>query len=160
MKPNLLHQVFPALLLFASTTWAADHQAWSAGIFQLTAPGPFCSLDNGVNMHFNNDGNIVIFRNANPTSLLWSSGKTVPNCNGACQMVFQGDGNLVTYYGSQPLFNTSTTGQGTLMACKQTSPYLMVFDATGWMIWRADQSWPDNTLPDCPSLKTAPWLCV
>ena len=160
MKSDFLLRAFPALLLFASTTWADWVQAWSAGTFQLTAPGPFCSLDNGVNMHLNSDGNIVILRNANPLSVAWNSGKTTPNCNGACQMVFQGDGNLVTYYGSQPLFNSSTTGRGVVMACVNVIPYLEVFDADGWLIWHADQEWPVYTLADCPYLSSQPWRCV
>ena len=46
-------------------------------------------------------------------------------------MVFQSNGNLVTYYGSQPLFNTSTTGRGALMTCLNQDPYTLMFDAAG-----------------------------
>ena len=96
-------QAFSALLLSASPTWASVLQSWFTGQFELTAPAPFCFLDKGVNMHLNSDGNIVIFNSPSPSSLVWDSAATVPDCNGQCRMVFQGDGNLVVYYGNQPL---------------------------------------------------------
>jgi len=163
MKPKSLLQAFPALLLpFAPTTWAAYAQSWSAGTFQLTAPTHFCQLDYGINMSFNSDGNIVIFRNSDPLSLVWNSAYTTPNCNGACQMVFQSDGNLVTYYGSQPLFNTATAGRGATMACMNQDPYLMIFDADGWLIWHATpkNGVPVGTIQGCPFLKSEPWRCI
>ncbi len=158
MNPKSLLKVFPALLLFASTTWADYYQAWSAGTLELNAPGPFCSLDGGIDVAFNSDGNLVVLSDA--SHVCWASYKTNPNCNGACQMVFQSDGNLVTYYGSQPLFNTSTTGRGALMAAVNAPPYLLIFDAAGDLVWQAPSRWPVYAIPYCPFKQTQPWRCV
>ena len=156
-----LYQTLPALLVFASTTYAADHQAWSTGALQLTGPGSVCNLDYGPHVQFNSDANIVIFRNADPRSIFWASAMTSPDCNGQCQMVFQGDGNLVVYKGNQPLWDSETTGRGATLACFNQDPFLMIFDATGWLIWHAPSNLPTYTIgPDCPYLKTQPWYCI
>ena len=133
MKPNF--QAFAALLVFSSPTWAVPFQSWLAGAFDLTAPAPFCFLDNGVNMHLNSDGNLVIFKNADPASLVWDTAATVPDCNGQCRMVFQSDGNLVIYYGNQPLFNSNTAGRGWKFTCIDAAPYLFILDGSGNFIW-------------------------
>ena len=156
-----LYQALHALLLFASTTYAADHQAWSAGALQLTGPGSVCNLDGGSHVQFNSDANIVIFRNADPRSIFWNSAATSPDCNGQCQMVFQSDGNLVVYKGNQPLWYSGTAGQGATLACLNQDPFLMIFDATGWLIWHAPSSFGIYTIgPQCPYLKTQPWYCI
>lgn len=159
MKPTLTFQALAALPLFVPTTWAAFVQSWSAGTFQLTAPGPFCFLDGGVNMHVNSDGNIVIFESSRLDSLLWSSGKTTPNCNGACQMVFQSDGNLVTYNGNQVLFQSGTAKRGSKMVCYDQYPYLEIFDADGNILWHAASQRPLFQFPNCLYKKTEPWRC-
>jgi len=159
-----LHQTLLSalLLLFASTTRAVDHQAWTAGAFQLTGPGSVCDLDFGSHVQFNSDANIVIFRNADPSRIFWDSAQTSPDCNGRCLMVFQADGNLVVYNGNgRPLWNSETYGRGVTMACLDQDPYLMIFDAKGWLIWHAPSKTPTYTLSvDCPYLKTAPWYCI
>ena len=58
-------------------------------------------------------------------------------------MVFPGDGNPVTCYDSQPLFNTATANRGALMACLNQDPYLLIFDAEGNLIWHADAKMAD-----------------
>ena len=159
MKPNSLLQALPVFLLFVST-WAADYQAWSAGTLQVTAPGPISLLDRGLTMQINSDGNLVILTNG---VVAWNSGYTTPNCNGACRMVFQSDGNLVTYYGNQPLFNTATAGRGALIVVRNTIPFLMIFDAAGNLIWQALSNWWPPQIPfpgDCPDKQSQPWYCI
>ena len=68
MKPQVLFQALPTSLLFALTTRADYYQTWPIGTLQ-TAPGTFCSLDDGVNMQFNGDGNILIYANADPVTV-------------------------------------------------------------------------------------------
>ncbi|MCJ1390901.1 hypothetical protein MMC18_003762 [Xylographa bjoerkii] len=85
-----------------------------------------CSLDNGVAVQQNADGNLVVYLEpSNPNTALWASGKTVPNCNSECNCVVQGDGNLVTYYNGKVLFNSGT----------ENAPYLLVYNSVRTAIW-------------------------
>ena len=167
---SLLRTLSSLLLLFPSPTFTQSDkvypdstQAFPVGTFSLTAPGPFCTFESGVNMHLNTDGNILIYRSNESSSLEWTSNKYTPNCNGeGCQLYFQTDGNLVSYAGSTPLFYTATAGRGALMACSWIVPYLMLFDAQGTLIWNADvfPGEPIYQEPNCPTALTKPWLCV
>ena len=95
-----------------------------------------CSLDNGVTVQQNADGNLVVYSEPNnANTALWASSKTVPNCNGQCTCYFQGDGNLVTYYAGKALFNTATEDRGTLFVCTENAPYLLVYNSAGTAIW-------------------------
>ena len=133
MKPT---QTLSALLLFASATSTEFFQTWTAGALQLTATGPFCHMDNDVTGYLQDDGNLVMLDSSvTPNKVVWASGQTNPNCNGACQLYFQSDGNLVTYYGTQPLFNTSTTGRGQRLVARGYSPYLIMWDAADNYLW-------------------------
>ena len=162
MKPKSTLHAFPALLLlFAHTAWAVDHLAWSLGTFNMTAPGIFCSLDYGITCQSNSDGNIVILGGADPSDAFWSSSNTNSHCNGAYQLFFQNDGNLVTYDGSQPIFSLATTGRGVTMAIITADPFWMTFDATGWLIWHANTGTGGVALDwQCLRLKRAPWDCI
>ena len=112
-------------------------------------------------MIFNGDGNILIYRSADPASLAWSSGQTTPNCNGTCLMAFQDNGNLVAYYDTQPLFQTATTGRGALLVALNEVPFLFILDAAGNLIWQAPSDNPlYNTAGYCPLRQTKPWLCL
>ena len=137
-------QAFSVLLLFAFTTWAELYQSWSAGTLELVAPATFGPFNGGggTTMHFNNDGNLVVLSG---TTVAWQSGKTTPDCNGACRMVFQHDGNFVTYYGSQPLFNTSTTGRGATLYAMSFPPYFWIYSAAGDLIWYPDSLFPQQS---------------
>ncbi|MCJ1404855.1 hypothetical protein MMC11_008081 [Xylographa trunciseda] len=95
-----------------------------------------CSLDNGVTVQQNADGNLVVYREPNnANTVLWASSKTVPNCNGECNCIFQGDGKPVTYYNGKALFNSGTANRGTLFVCTENAPYLLVYNSAGTAIW-------------------------
>ena len=160
MKLKVLLQALPTLLSFVSTIRADYVQTWPLGTF-ATYPGTFSSLDYGVNMVFNGDGNILVYVNDNLVTPAWSSGKTTPNCNGTCLLAFQDNGNLVAYYGTQPLFQTATTGQGALLVALNQVPYLFILDAAGNLVWQAPSEHPFYNNPGyCPMRQTEPWRCL
>ena len=135
MKLNFLLQAFPVSLLFASAAWANSIQFWDAGNLNLDYQGPFCELDGGVVCYFQDDGNISILDSN--SNVLWSDGQTNPFCGGACHLSFQSDGNLVTTYGGEVLFNTVTGGRGSKLTAVNAPPYLFIVDSWGNTIWEA-----------------------
>jgi hypothetical protein len=55
-----------------------------------------------------------------------------------CKAVFQGDGNLVVYDGTQPLWASGAAGKGATLALTSAKPYVFVKDASGKVIWQPE----------------------
>ncbi|KAL8835100.1 MAG: hypothetical protein Q9170_003456 [Blastenia crenularia] len=138
-------------------------QSWYTGQLQVSAPGNLCSLDNGLTIHLNSDGNLAVFRTTNPLTIIWNAQTSSPKPGST--LYFQTDGNLVIYDASSvPLWQSGTAGRGARMACYEIYPYFEIFNAEGRLIWYPQYT--DGvaisvyTYDGCPYLKTEPWLCV
>ena len=106
--------------------------------------GPFADL-HGVIMQYQGDNNVVVLDTTNPSgeTPVWASGHTVSGGCGSpslCDMVFQGDGNLVTYYNGAPQWSTGTAGVGNTMKCLNTAPWIQILDASGNVVWDTTKS--------------------
>src|SRR5262249_28728428 len=60
--------------------------------------------------------------------------------DGRFWLVYQGDGNLVLYQGSNPLWATATYGTTPGFAAMQTDGNFVVYDSTGAAVW-ASGTW-------------------
>lgn len=103
--------------------------------------GPFASL-HGAIMQYQGDSNVVVL-DTTTGKPAWASGHTVSGGCGnpsTCHLVFQGDGNLVTYYNNAPQWSTGTAGRGATMLCKNTTPWIQILDVAGQVIWDTTQS--------------------
>ena len=58
--------------------------------------------------------------------------------NGRFTLVYQGDGNLVLYAGSEPLWDCGTHGQTCGQAILEGDGNIVVYDASGRAIWSSD----------------------
>jgi hypothetical protein len=90
-------------------------------------------LDNGnLNVLWQNDGNLVLYRN-DGGGPVWGSGTD----GKANQLCFQGDGNLVMYNGSTAtpaVWATRTDGRGARLKLRQDCN-LVVEDSSGNAVW-------------------------
>lgn len=57
-----------------------------------------------------------------------------------CSMNFQGDGNLVTYFNSTPLWSSGTSGVGSEMVCIDEEPWIQILDGSGKVVWDTSDS--------------------
>jgi hypothetical protein len=94
-----------------------------------TAPGGTI-LDNGkLHLLWQNDGNLVLYRN-DGGGPVWGS-DTVSNATRLC---FQGDGNLVVYNGPTPTWATGTNGTGAALKLRQDCN-LVIESPGGVPVW-------------------------
>ena len=104
---------------------------------------PFARL-HGIVMQYQGDSNVVVYNTTNPAgwTAVWASGHTVASCGNPtqCQMSFQGDGNLVTYYGSTAEWSTGTAGTGAKMVCTNEEPWIQILNDSGNVIWDTTMS--------------------
>ena len=105
---------------------------------------PFANLK-GVIMQYQGDNNVVVYNTTSPSGYVpvWSSGHTLSSGCGSpslCDMIFQGDGNLVTYYNNVPQWSTGTAGVGNTMVCLNEAPWIQILDASGNVIWDTTKS--------------------
>jgi hypothetical protein len=105
---------------------------------------PFANLK-GVIMQYQGDNNVVVYNTTSPSGYMpvWSSGHALNSGCGSpslCDMTFQGDGNLVTYYNNIPQWSTGTAGVGNTMVCLNKAPWIQILDASGNVIWDTTKS--------------------
>lgn len=112
------------------------------GLVSPADSGPFARLHGGIIMQYQGDGNTVVldYSGANGGVVKWASGHTIPNggsCSSpnTCDLVFQGDGNLVSYYNGSPLWASGTNPQGQSMVCLNHAPWIQILNTSGSVIW-------------------------
>ncbi len=74
---------------------------------------------------------------------MWASGHTVAGGCGSpsmCHLNFQGDGNLVAYFGDEVVWTTDTAGKGNEMRCVDEAPWIQILDPAGSVIWDTTMS--------------------
>lgn len=101
--------------------------------------GPFADL-HGVIAQYQGDSNVVVLQGGNP---VWASGHTLSQGCGnpsKCRLIFQGDGNLVTYYDSKVQWASNTDGRGDSVTIINKAPWIQIKDASGNVIWDTTQS--------------------
>lgn len=52
-----------------------------------------------------------------------------------CQLEFQSDGNLVSFYNGVCLWNSATVGRGVWVVCQEVELWLYIVDGDGNIIW-------------------------
>jgi hypothetical protein len=105
---------------------------------------PFADL-HGVIMQYQGDNNVVVLDTTGSSgeTVVWASGHTVSGGCGSpstCDLVFQGDGNLVTSYNGAAQWSTGTAGVGNTMKCLNTAPWIQILDASGNVVWDTTKS--------------------
>lgn len=112
------------------------------GLISPADSGPFAKLHGGIIMQYQGDGNTVVLDYSGPNGgvVKWASGHAIPNggsCSSpnTCDLVFQGDGNLVSYYNGSPLWASGTNPQGQSMVCLNHAPWIQILNANGSVIW-------------------------
>jgi hypothetical protein len=125
-----------------STTPLPNSVSYTTGALDIVSDSsPFASL-HGITMQYQGDNNVVVLNTTGNTPV-WASGHTVSSGCGSpslCDMIFQGDGNLVTYYNNTPQWNTGTQGVGSTMVCLNTAPWIQISDAAGKVVWDTTKS--------------------
>jgi hypothetical protein len=114
------------------------------GLQVVSDTPPFASLK-GVIMQYQGDNNVVVLTTTGPNGLepVWASGHTLANGCGnpsLCEMFFQGDGNLVTYFNNTPQWDTGTQGVGNSMLCLDQAPWIKILDVSGNAVWDTTMS--------------------
>jgi len=71
-------------------------------------------------------------------SAIWYTGTSGQNCGASnCVAIFQGDGNLVVYNGSTPLWNSGTFGNpGAQLVFSGQFPQIQIIGANQSVLWR------------------------
>jgi len=93
-------------------------------------------------MQFQGDGNVVVLNTTNGDAP-WANGATSgSDCEveSSCNMTFQGDGNLVTYFMGVPLWDSGTQGVGVSMVCLDVEPWIKILGAGGEEVWNTTVS--------------------
>ena len=126
-----------------STTPLPSSTSFSKGSLTVYPNTQFSKL-HGVIIQYQGDSNVVVLTtpSAGGETPVWASGHTVSSgCTSSdCVMVFQGDGNLVTYYNGEPQWDTGTQGVGETMVCLDQSPWIQILDASGKVVWDTTSS--------------------
>jgi hypothetical protein len=63
--------------------------------------------------------------------------EALTSCDGRFNLVAQGDGNLVLYMGSTPLWHTHTNGKSISAAVMQEDGNFVLYDANGNATWHS-----------------------
>jgi hypothetical protein len=105
-----------------------------------TTPDNFAELHGGYSFTYDNSAHIIVYNNSGTNTVVpWVFGKTVSACNHLCTLVFQGDGNFVSYYNNTPLWASGTNGVGVELECYNQSPWVQIFNSAGKVVWNAIQ---------------------
>ncbi|OZJ03560.1 hypothetical protein BZG36_03103 [Bifiguratus adelaidae] len=103
------------------------------------APGTVAQLHDNILITYQTDNNLVVYNTSSASWIPeWASGHTLPNgasCGRTCDLVFQGDGNLVTYANGKAMWETYTNGKGKKLVFRNRAPWIEVLDASGTVIW-------------------------
>jgi hypothetical protein len=67
-------------------------------------------------------------------------GYSAQSSDGRFKLTMQGDGNLVIYYGSVPLWATGTSGSAAAVAAMETNGDLVLYDTSMNKVWGADSA--------------------
>lgn len=145
--------VSDAVISYALTTRLAVHRRSSGGGGPGPGPGPGgpdpgssdelrpgeslrpgdsrTSQNREYTLHYQGDGNLVLYRNSDGTPL-WSTG----TLGGAGEAAMQGDGNFVVYNASgQPVWSSGTVNYPGAWLAVQSDGNLVVYDVYGYPIW-------------------------
>ncbi|KAL1965493.1 hypothetical protein VTN77DRAFT_5749 [Rasamsonia byssochlamydoides] len=105
---------------------------------------PFATLHGDIVMQYQGDNNVVVYNTSTGSYVpMWASGHTVSQGCGSpslCRLIFQGDGNLVTYYNNTPQWSSGTAGVGKTMNCLNEAPWIEILDASGNVVWTTADS--------------------
>ena len=92
--------------------------------------------DHGNAVIFDVDGNrIWQTHTLGDVQILLSAGASVSSPDKRYMLVMQGDGNLVLYQGSHPLWASKTVGKGGTMAAMQTDGNLVIYNNDYGPVW-------------------------
>jgi hypothetical protein len=95
-------------------------------------PGDSRTSSNGeYSLHYQGDGNLVLYRNSDGVPL-WNTG-TFGNPG---EVAMQGDGNLVVYNAAgQPVWSSGTASHPGAWLAVQSDSNLVLYDPYGYPIW-------------------------
>jgi hypothetical protein len=129
---------------------AGNRAVWSSGTWG----------NGGARLELQDDGNLVIYNTAGRA--LWNTGTYggrtnvqppqtqqfggatlnpggwITSPNGRYKLIYQNDGNLVLYAGSQALWNSATYGRSAGRAVMQPDGNLVVYDASNRAVWNSN----------------------
>jgi hypothetical protein len=128
-----------------SSTPLPSSVSYNKGALYIASDSPPFADLHGVIMQYQGDSNVVVLNTTNPSgeTPVWASGHTVSSSCGSpsvCDLTFQGDGNLVTYYNGTPQWSTGTAGVGSTMKCLNAAPWIQILDASGNVVWDTTKS--------------------
>ena len=110
----------------------------------------FLTLDNGVFFILQYDSNFVAYQN---NVAQWADGVVRPagcrNNGHTCGLIFQGDGNLVSFYDGQPVWSSATAGKGNTLVFYDAAPFIRIYNAANKVVWSTPLP-PPPPPPDCP----------
>jgi hypothetical protein len=140
---HTLHKRIPAAL-------------YQAGEYALKAQGgPIVALDNQINVHYQDtDANLVVYGDGGIPK--WQSGVDLSSAgceNHNCMIVFQTDGNFVSYFDGVPTWETGTAGRGKSLVFFDIEPYIVVYDANEQPIWHTPITSPAS--PPAPPAQSS-----
>lgn len=87
------------------------------------------------------DGALVLYEGRRLTWKATPGAGAAADCASAeaCKGVFQGDGNLVIYRDSKPIWASGTAGTGASLVFTSKPPYVLIQDRAGRTVWTPDQ---------------------
>jgi hypothetical protein len=129
---------------------------YGAGGFEVPAQGTmFVVLDGGIEFAYQiADANLVVYNNG---VAKWNSQVSQPaGCmTNECKLVFQSDGDFVSYFNGVPTWSTGTGGgQGKWLAFYDIEPYIVVYDAANRPIWHTPITPPPPPPPSAAATPT------
>lgn len=108
------------------------HPYYKAGTLNLSS-GKNITIQS-VKFNIQEDGNLVIYKSGSPIR----ASNTFADCsNSKCNLIFQGDGNLV-FYNSRgiPLWDSGTYGhENSRIEFSDTAPYIRIIDSSGNLLF-------------------------
>jgi len=133
---------------------------YGAGGFEVKAQGtPIVVLDGGIDFAFQiADSNFVVYDNG---VAIWDSqvSQSAGCTTNDCELAFQSDGNLVSYFNGVPTFFTGTgDGQGAWLAFFDIEPYIVIYNAANQPIWHTPITPPPPPPPSpaaTPTVKSS-----
>lgn len=109
-----------------------DFMNFGNGIFKMPV-GDTRTVD-GVTLTLNAAGDLQVLDGAN--NVLWHANKSASCAPDKCNLVFQGDGNVVLYGPSGAYWSTGTFGNvGKVLTLSSHPPYLSVRDGSFKVVW-------------------------
>jgi hypothetical protein len=108
---------------------------WLPGDLRLGASAtPFVTFDNGVYFGLALNGRLEGF-DADDNMILYTDGPTADCASYACSIEFQTNGDLVITWNDEPIWHTGTDGVGYKYVLQETSPYQLIYDSDGNVVY-------------------------